>query len=400
MENQKQILIIGGDNGGGSAGDQLMCEAACYFFIRHNYIVYTDAQSISWKSPIKGVNTIVQLRKDVYNNIYERIFKSMLKLYRIFLLPYVCKTKVNIPFFLHGNAFKSCLQKCNVVLFAGCGGLTDKYGINILMWKSIVKSAKRLRIPIYISGVGIGPLSSKYNIRNVKYILNNVDYVTVRDYLLSLDITQKLCLTKRYTWVPDDACFYNGFETYKLPSNNKKKRIGLSIMSSFRNTLTYSLFIECLQHYFSKDDITIYLISVTHEDYDTLLEISHKVSNSILLPRLSPSATKNVISQLDLMISSRYHGCVFALSQGVPVIGIYNESYWKEKIKGVLSMFDFKDSVYAFNDICSSDLFQKSDEMLKNLNYYRNNLFTRKQTLKEKAYYVHNIILNAARSLG
>lgn len=89
-----------------------------------------------------------------------------------------------------------------------------------------------------------------------------------------------------------------------------------------------------------------------------------------------------------------------ALSQGVPVIGIYNESYWKEKIKGVLSMFDFKDSIYAFNDICSSDLFQKSDEMLKNLNNYRNNLFTRKQTLKEKAYYVHNIILNAARSLG
>lgn len=28
---KKQILIIGGDNGGGSAGDQIMCEAACDF---------------------------------------------------------------------------------------------------------------------------------------------------------------------------------------------------------------------------------------------------------------------------------------------------------------------------------------------------------------------------------
>lgn len=32
MQQTKTILIIGGDNGGGSAGDELMCEAACAFF--------------------------------------------------------------------------------------------------------------------------------------------------------------------------------------------------------------------------------------------------------------------------------------------------------------------------------------------------------------------------------
>ena len=100
MQQTKTILIIGGDNGGGSAGDELMCEAACAFFQKRGFKVYTDAQYLSWRSPIDEVITVMQLRKDCYRNKLERILKSVLKLYRLLLLPFFIKSEGNIPFFL------------------------------------------------------------------------------------------------------------------------------------------------------------------------------------------------------------------------------------------------------------------------------------------------------------
>ena len=98
---KKKILIIGGDNGGGSAGDQIMCEAACDFFVKNGYSVYTDAQSIDWKSPVKGVTTILQLRKDFYTTKFQRVLKSILKIYRIITFPLFCRIKRPLPLLLH-----------------------------------------------------------------------------------------------------------------------------------------------------------------------------------------------------------------------------------------------------------------------------------------------------------
>ena len=73
---------------------------------------------------------------------------------------------------------------------------------------------------------------------------------------------------------------------------------------------------------------------------------------------MSPSATKNAISQFDVMVSARYHGCVFAVSQQIPVMALYYEEYWKQKNQGVLSMFGLENLTYHI-DVLNSEEFDE-----------------------------------------
>lgn len=97
---KKKILIIGGDNGGGSAGDQIMCEAACDFFVKNGYSVYTDAQSIDWKSPVKGgYNNSTIEKRFLYDKISTSIkiyIENISNYYFSFILSYKTTSSIVI----------------------------------------------------------------------------------------------------------------------------------------------------------------------------------------------------------------------------------------------------------------------------------------------------------------
>lgn len=394
---KKQILIIGGDNGGGSAGDQIMCEAACDFFVKAGFKVYTDAQSLDWQSPISGVTTVLQLRKDFYNTKLQRVIRSFLKLYRIIAFPMFCRTRRSIPFFLHGNEFKTCFQNSDVILFAGCGGLTDKYPITVLMWWSLIKAALKCSKPVYISGVGIGPIHSSICRNLIRKIINHVNYITVRDAHVSYDWVKRLSKVDNFDWVPDDACFYIGNDKYDLPANSSKGRmIGINIM---RSAFSSEMLIEAFCHELTSigtDTDRFCLIPVTHEDTDILNQLVKLLSASrcIVIPPISPSATKHVISQLDIMISCRYHGCIFGVSQEIPTIGLYAEEYWKDKNNGVLEMFGCANFAFSVSNITDGDFRNKVIEILDNPEPIKLILNEHLQVLKGKASMVHKMILN------
>lgn len=392
---RKQILIVGGDNGGGSAGDQIMCEAACAFFVKNGYKVYTDAQSLHWKSPIEGVTTILQLRKDFYKTRFQRILKSILKLCRIIFFPIYCQSKKSYYLLFHGNEFKMYFQKSDVILFAGCGALTDKYPVTVLMWWAIIQAAKRSNKPIFISGVGIGPIKSRICKYFIRKIVNNVNFITVRDNNNSYRWIKQLSSMDNYDWVPDDACFYNGKDKYYIEPNFQGRIIGINIMKSvFPTDSVIKIFCENLLQIASLGD-KFCLISVTHEDYEILVSMIPCLGKErcILVPQISPSATKHAISQLDLMISCRYHGCVFGVSQQVPTVGIYAEEYWKEKNEGVLSMFGCYESLFSISDIEDGAFREGVIRVLKEAEHLKSIMKKRKQELEAKAYLVHKKIL-------
>lgn len=399
---QKQILIIGGDNGGGSAGDQIMCEAACDFFSKKGYIVYTDAQCVEWESPIPGVHVIQQLRKDSSRSVFSRICNAFFKLYRILMLPLVVKTKYDIPFLRHGNDFKRVLQQTDVVLFSGCGGLTDKYPTNVLMWASIVRCASKLKIPVYISGVGIGPLHKFYLVPLVKYICHTVNFFSVRDKNCSYMWAKKNLKRDNFCWVPDDAAYYDGYETHELTSKGKLN-IGVSLMPSlFEDENTINHVAEKFSDISKRNnDIVWHLVSVTHEDYGLLKRLHSRVKESILLPPMTPSATKNAVSQVDIMISARYHGCVFAVSQQIPVIALYYEEYWEHKNQGALSMFGLENLTYHIDVLNSREFDDILDKIINERQQLIHILRKSRESLKDKSYYIHNLIIKEhANNLG
>ena len=394
----KTILIIGGDNGGGSAGDEIMCEAACDFFIKSGFYVVTDAQTESWKSPVPNVNVVKQIRKDDYKNLITRFLKSILKMYRIFLLPLVIRKKYNIPLLLHGNKFKNTMQHVDVVLFAGCGGITDKYLVNVLAWWSIIRSAQRLNVPVYMSGIGVGPLNNKILRFFVRRFIHIPKYITLRDSVMSEHIVNELGRCKNLIVVPDDAYFYEvGGETKKqveellLTLDTSKKNIGINVMSRiFSNEAKIDLFVTMLREVFPNDFFNLIFVAVTQEDVHILLKIQHKLKYGCVVDKKSPSYIKSLIGKMYLMISARYHGCVFGVCGNVPTIGLYGEEYWKNKIIGALSFTGSEDYAYPINTL---SLYPVVSKIFDNYDDIKNKIRDLNENLKQSAFFIHHLIV-------
>jgi polysaccharide pyruvyl transferase WcaK-like protein len=392
-----KILIIGGDNGGGNIGDEAMCEVAYSFFRKNisNVDIIIDAQNINWKSENNDLKVIKQLRKDDYKTAIGKYISFLLKIYRILFLPVFCKIKSKIPLFFHGNEIKYYLQNVDLVFFSGCGNITDKYPINVLAWWAIIKSARKLKKPVVISGIGIGPLQNKLLKVFVKDFIDVPEYITTRDKNQSLKYLKEFGRDYSFEWVVDDAFYYEVTKKYTLDYSRQKK-VGLSLMRQvFRNYQEMTLFISQIKTVLLKfPDLHLYLVSLSPDDQETLMQVKQEISNSTLLPYLNISETKDVISQFDLMITSRYHGAVFSISQNVPTIGIFNEEYWRNKLNGLFDMLNIKDNLFKTEELYQSSFYNIIQEYLNNKDSFQLKMNIEKGKLNQKKLVAHRFSLN------
>lgn len=117
-------------------------------------------------------------------------------------------------------------------------------------------------------------------------------------------------------------------------------------------------------------------------DLACMLKILAPISNkiSIVQPNVQElqkmnSTTLQYIKQctaeVDLLITSRYHGIIFACSANVPVVALNYDTYYSLKNVGALQTFYRKDFTRYYVSLTSNDvqtdLLNKTQSILKNL---------------------------------
>jgi colanic acid/amylovoran biosynthesis protein len=87
------------------------------------------------------------------------------------------------------------------------------------------------------------------------------------------------------------------------------------------------------------------VLALAHEPSDLRLaaQLRDKLRGSVVLPpRADPWATKALIGSASLVLSSRYHGLINALSQCVPAIG----TSWSHKYPELFASYDCADALW------------------------------------------------------
>ncbi len=236
------------------------------------------------------------------------------------------------------NDYLNLIKKSDIVIATGGGYITDPFESHAKSVLQMLALAKTFNKPIALLGQGIGPITSVNLSYWCQHIFPKFDLLTLREQKNSLPLSLKMgCHKERICVTGDDAI--------ELAYNLKNTQLGQSIGINLR-VASYSgvndVKMKSLKSLFEqiKNQYRTHLLPVpiSYHEGD-----SDAKSLEILLDKtveaLSIEETIKQIGHCRIVITGSYHAGVFALSQGISVIGLVSSDYYQDKFDGLADQF-------------------------------------------------------------
>jgi len=218
-----------------------------------------------------------------------------------------------------------------------------------------LKRIKKHNIPYVFLPQAFGPFQQPENSRLMQKIIERSELLIARDEqsLQSLNKSYNLGTTEKIKCFPDFTASLDSTDIIlplELPEsfvciipNNKmftnkkpqsKKTYINFLLSAISNAEAMGLTPLLLNHEGKKD-------------YDFCLELIAVLENKIIfINNVNSFQTKRIIGLSIFCISSRYHGCVSSLSQGVPALA----TSWSHKYKELYSYYQYSEHLVDVTD--------------------------------------------------
>jgi len=237
---------------------------------------------------------------------------------------------------LHLIDIMRCLRDTNLFISGGGGLLQDSTGKgwSILYYLGLILVAKTVKVPVMIYAQGIGPVNKQINKKLMKWILNKVDLITVRDKP-SKELLENLGVVKPSIYVNSDPVFLLKKKNIKniidrhpliqeLINSNSCPLIGVSVRE-YKNygSDLIRIFAQVadylIKNYQAK---IIFLPFKFDEDVHISEEILSLMKNKaeVLKIKLEPEELLSVLSRLSLVVGVRLHSIIFSSMANIPFI--------------------------------------------------------------------------------
>ncbi len=241
--------------------------------------------------------------------------------------------------------FRRALQRADLLLICGAGGFyygCEAWNFDIL---DLFEAAIQKHIPVAMLGQGFGPVSDPLVLKQAARVLPRVNFITLRGNRGSGALLRSLGVAEAKVETTGDEALELA---YASRSNQRGRALGINIrflasagtndddMASIRPVLQafarrYSVPLIPLPiaiQVCTRDDLAIKEIlkgfderSDGGRDLDTPL----KVIRQAALCRV--------------VVTGAYHAAVFALAQGIPVVGLARSAYFASKFLGLEDLF-------------------------------------------------------------
>jgi colanic acid/amylovoran biosynthesis protein len=242
-------------------------------------------------------------------------------------------------------AFARALQSADLLLICGAGGFYDgcqTWSLDIL---DLLETAIQRKTPAVMLGQGFGPLSDPVVLKRAAKALPQVHFITLRGGRDSFTFLRSL-------GVAESKVETTGDEALKLAYEARSEQFGRglginlrfagsastddddiqrlrSVLQGFARRHSVPLFpLPIAMHAYSRDDLTIKQLLVGYDDESDggkTLDSPLKVIKQAALCRV--------------VVTGAYHAAVFALAQGIPVIGLAKSAYFSGKLLGLTDQF-------------------------------------------------------------
>jgi len=192
-------------------------------------------------------------------------------------------------------------------------------------------------------GQGIGPMEDPELIKRASQVLPKLDYLLIREEKLTRPLLSSL-------GVPAEKILMTGDDAIELAYKVRKNKMGNGIGLSLR----VAAYTDFNQKHIDRIRPVIFnaagkynaeLIAAPIDVNDLDKEYTEKLMEGYGKTSSSWKKFESISEVIDrigrcrIMITGTFHGAVFALSQGIPVIGLANSIEYKNKLSGLTTEF-------------------------------------------------------------
>ncbi len=240
---------------------------------------------------------------------------------------------------------RSALPSASLVLGLGGGYLTDVDPEQAGRLLSLAELARAEDIPAALFGQGIGPLEDPQLVGRAAEVLPHIAFIGLREGIYGPDALLRI-------GVPADRFTVTGDDAIELAHDVRSSEVGEGLGICLRiadyspvTTEVQRLLATALQGVAAGMDAWLVPVQISeYHDEDRratapLVEGYSRVRRP--LGRHShPRDIASRISSCRVLVTGAYHAAVFALSQGIPVVGLSSSPYYDVKFQGLSAMFD------------------------------------------------------------
>ncbi|HWM19845.1 MAG TPA: polysaccharide pyruvyl transferase family protein [Ilumatobacteraceae bacterium] len=290
------------------------------------------------------------------------------------------------------------LDGADLVLATGMGGVTDvfpEYAYGLL---ETLAHAHRAGAVTVMMGQGMGPLRQRTLRRYASKILNRVDFIALREERrgASLLIDDFHIDLARVVTTGDDAVEL----ALERAPESLGDVIGVNLRVSYYSGVTQQLarrMGDVIRT--TADELGASLVAApisSVPDEDDLQAIRGLVLTGGAVeaasPRSTPEDAITTIARCRVVVTGSYHAAVFALSMGIPAIGIAASRYYEDKFLGLVDQFgDGCFVVFVDGQVWDDDLREKIEIAWHRADHVRASLMTsaRRQVEAGHLAYAH-----------
>ncbi|WP_417531848.1 polysaccharide pyruvyl transferase family protein [Marinobacter lipolyticus] len=246
--------------------------------------------------------------------------------------------------------------RCDKIVICGGGNMTSVWPGVLEARLRLLKIANLLRKDVYLVSQTIGPYTDSHR-KKVDDILPKAKWIGVRDIHFSQ--TQ---VSAPVHFALDDACYLekkHNETTRDISSRNQpfacvsmRKFGGMDDQAVIRvaGVIEHAVRAQNLGTVF----IPHHAPKGTEGDIKLANQIKHLWQNEhfeLVNPIPLASTLKALTADSQLVVSMRYHQLIFALSTGVPAVGVYVDEYTQAKLRGSFEALGLKPLVTSISDI-------------------------------------------------
>ncbi len=295
------------------------------------------------------------------------------------------------------------LKNADLLFNVGGGNLNSIYHLELYGKCFTYLICRTFGKPIVLSGQSVGPFNNWLDKCFVRFALNRVNVITLREKISEKVIKDIDAPKPVVIATADDATLLPPASQEKVKAVFLNEKISLhrpliavniykhSILQVHRTKekKVTRLLAEISDYLISKHDARIIFLSTSYRPEtddrvaasNILKLMKHKDEVRIITNEYNDRMIKGITGQMDLVLGLRYHFIVFAVTSQVPSIGIYMDPYYSIKINGILKLVEQEEYACDIEKLSLKDLINLTEKILSNKESIRKKLRERTKEL-------------------